>query len=124
MLWLFTQIKGQENNSNISCMLQVSIVAISYFDNKPISILSTTFSPINHVGVTFKNWWHLINSLEILTSPMLVHYHDRMCEVNVHDEFHGYYSKCLQVKMFIFGHHIVFFLNCYGLRRVLCQIFI
>jgi hypothetical protein len=40
---------------------------------------------------------------------MLVHYHDRMCEVNVHDEFHGYYSKCLQVKMFIFGHHIVFF---------------
>jgi hypothetical protein len=56
---------------------------------------------------------------------MLVHYHNHMCEVDVHDEFHGYYTKCLQVKMFIFGHHIfIYFWHCYGLRCVLCQIVI
>jgi hypothetical protein len=33
MLWLLIQKEGQEDNSKISCMLQVSFVAISYFDN-------------------------------------------------------------------------------------------
>jgi hypothetical protein len=79
MVWLLIQKEGQEDSYNISCLFQVSFVAVSYLDNKPISILSTTFSPIDHVGVTFIIWWHLINSFEILTSPMLVHYHDHIC---------------------------------------------
>jgi hypothetical protein len=53
-------------------LLQFPILTINQFPFCP-------FSPIDHVGVTFTIWWHLINSLEIHTSPMLVHYHDHMC---------------------------------------------
>jgi hypothetical protein len=50
------------------------IVAIFWFDNKPISILSIIFSPVNPLGATFASRGHLISPLEIPTNPILVHY--------------------------------------------------
>jgi hypothetical protein len=50
------------------------LVGVSWFGNKPISILSTTFSPINPACATFAIRWHLIGLLEIPTNPILVHY--------------------------------------------------
>jgi hypothetical protein len=50
------------------------IVVVSWFDNKQISILSITFSPINPIGATFANRGHLTGPLEIPTNSILVHY--------------------------------------------------
>jgi hypothetical protein len=112
------------SNSRISCMLQVSFVVVSYFDNKPISILYTTFSPIDHVGVTFTIRWHLINSLDILTSPMLVHYHDHMC-ARLRSMIKFMLITLIVCKLKCsFLDITLFFLHCYGLRCVLYQIVI
>jgi hypothetical protein len=74
------------------CMHASSKLAIvSWFDNKPISILSITFSLINLRGAIFATWWHLTSPLEIPTSPMLIHYQEHMRGVDVHDQFQGYY---------------------------------
>jgi hypothetical protein len=54
------------------------LVIVSWFDNKPISILFTTFSLIDVIGATFATWWHVTSPLEIPTSPMLVHYQEHM----------------------------------------------
>jgi len=68
------------------------LVIISWFDNKPISILSTTFSLIDLTSATFATWWHLTSPLEIPTSPMLIHYQEHMCGVDVQDQLCGYYT--------------------------------
>jgi len=59
------------------------LAIVSWFDNKPIFILSTTFSLIDFTSATFAIRWHLTNPLEIPTSPMLIHYQKHMCGVNV-----------------------------------------
>ncbi len=56
------------------------LVIVSWFDNKPISILSTTFSLIDITCATFATWWHLTSPLEI---PMLTHYQEHMHGVDV-----------------------------------------
>ncbi len=50
------------------------LLARSWFNNKRISILSTTFSPINPTSATFATQWHLTGPLEIFINPILVHY--------------------------------------------------
>ncbi len=59
------------------------LVIVSWFDNKPISILSTNFSLIDLTRATFATWWHLSSPLEIPTSPMLIHYQEHMRGVDV-----------------------------------------
>jgi len=59
------------------------LVIVSWFDNKPISILFITFSLIDFTGATFATWWHLTSPLEIHTSPMLIHYQEHMHGVDV-----------------------------------------
>jgi len=49
------------------------------------------FNPIDSIGVTFAIWWHLIGSVKIPISPMLVHYPKCMCGVDVQDQPCGYY---------------------------------
>jgi hypothetical protein len=39
------------------------LAIVSWFDNKVISILSTTFNLIDLTGATFATWWHLISPL-------------------------------------------------------------
>jgi hypothetical protein len=68
------------------------LAIVSWFDNKPISILSITFSLIDLIGATFATWWHLTSLLEIPTSPMLIHYQEHMRGVDVHDQLCGYYT--------------------------------
>jgi len=45
------------------------LVIVSWFDNKPISILSITFNLIDFTCATFATWSHLTNPLGIPTSP-------------------------------------------------------
>jgi hypothetical protein len=59
------------------------LTIVSWFDNKPISILSTTFSLIDLTSATFFTQWHLISPLEIPTSPMLIHYQEHMRKIDV-----------------------------------------
>jgi hypothetical protein len=65
------------DNKPIS-ILSITISPINPLDatfaNKPISILSITFSPINPLGATFASRGHLIGPLEIPTNPILVDY--------------------------------------------------
>jgi hypothetical protein len=82
------------------------LAIVSQFDNKPISILSTTFSLIDFTSATFATWWHLTSPLEIPTNPMLIHYQEHMCGVDVRDQLCGYYTlqrhdhKCWNQIMF------------------------
>ncbi len=72
------------------CMHALGKLAIvSWFNNKPISILSTTFSLIDLTSATFVTWWHLTSPLEF---PKLIYYQEHMHEVDVQDQFHGYYT--------------------------------
>jgi hypothetical protein len=57
--------------------------AISWVENKHVSILSTAFSPIDPTHAKFVIWWCLISPLEIPISPMLIHYQEHMCRVDV-----------------------------------------
>jgi hypothetical protein len=68
------------------------LAIVSWFDNKPISILSITFSLIDLRGATFATWWHVTSPLEIPTNPMLIHYQGHMRGVDVHDQLHRYYT--------------------------------
>jgi hypothetical protein len=68
------------------------LAIVSWFDNKPISILSTTFSLIDLIGATLATQWHLLSALEIPTSPMLIHYQEHMCGIDVYDQLHRYYT--------------------------------
>jgi hypothetical protein len=68
------------------------LVIVSWFDNKPISILSTTFSLIDLTSATFVTWWHLTNPLENPTSAMLIHYQEHMHGIDVQDRLYGYYT--------------------------------
>jgi hypothetical protein len=50
------------------------LIIISWFDNKLVSILSIALGPFDFAGATYANRWHMIEPLEIPTSPMIVHY--------------------------------------------------
>jgi hypothetical protein len=67
------------------------LVVVFWFDNKLISIFFIVFSPIDLASGTLATQWHITNSFEIPTSPMLVHYQEHMCEVDVQDQFRGNY---------------------------------
>ncbi len=84
------------------------LVVVSWFDNKLISIFSIVFSPIDLANGTFATQWHLFNSFEIPISPMLVHYQEHMCEVDVQDQFCGNYM--LQMWDHKWGHWIMLML--------------
>jgi len=51
------------------------LAIISWFDNKPISILSTTFGLIDVTSATFATWWHLTSPLEIPKANILPRAH-------------------------------------------------
>jgi len=68
------------------------LAIVSWFDNKPIFILSSTFSLIDLTSVTFATRWHLISPLEIPTSPILIHYQEHMCGIDVYDQLRGSYT--------------------------------
>jgi len=84
--------KGSRRRLRYCMHASSKLVIVSWFDNKPISILSTTFSLIDLIGATFATWWHLTSPLEIPTSPMLIHYQKHMRGVDVQDRLHGYYT--------------------------------
>jgi hypothetical protein len=92
------------------------LAIVSWFDNKPISILSTTFSLIDLTSATFVTWWHLTSPLEV---PKLIYYQEHMHEVDVQDQFHGYYT--LQMHDHKWWHQIMFhvidttIVNSYGM---------
>jgi hypothetical protein len=57
--------------------------AISWFENKFVSILSIVFSPINPTYATFAIWSCLLNPLEIPMSQMVIYYQEHMCKIVV-----------------------------------------
>jgi hypothetical protein len=63
------------------------MTAITWYDNKPVSLISTTYSPSAPSKSLFVNRWHVNNSIEIPLSPVLVHYHTHMREVDVQINF-------------------------------------
>jgi hypothetical protein len=63
-------------------------VIVSWFDNKPISILSITFSLMYITSATFATWWHLTSPLEIPNSPYITKstcMELMMCKINSMD---------------------------------------
>jgi hypothetical protein len=72
------------------------LAIVSWFDNKPIFILSMTFSLIDLTSATFAIWWHLTNPLEIPISPMLIYYQEHMRGIDVQDQLlDTICSKCM-----------------------------
>jgi hypothetical protein len=82
------------------------LAIVSWFDNKPTSILSITFSLIDLTCVTFATWWHLTSPLQIPTSPTLIHYQEHMRGVDVQDHLRVYYT--LQMHDHKWWHRIMF----------------
>jgi hypothetical protein len=57
------------------------MVAITWYDNKPMENLSTACSPIDPSKSLYISWWHLDNHIEFPTSPVLVHYQNTCAEL-------------------------------------------
>jgi hypothetical protein len=67
------------------------LAAVTWFDNKPVSLLSTAFSPIDMNDDVFVRRWHKIAEKSIPSSPILVHYQAHMRGVDVADQLRGYH---------------------------------
>ena len=52
----------------------ICMTTITWYDNKPVSLISTACSPIGPSKSSFVNCWHVNNSIEIPSSPILNHY--------------------------------------------------
>lgn len=95
--------------------------AVTWYDNKPVSLLSTACSPIDGSKSLFINRWHMGGHIEIPASPVLLHYQEHMRGVDVHDQLRGYYS--LQRRDHKWWHKIFFhildqsFLNAWILYK-------
>ena len=68
------------------------MTAITWYDNKPVCLISTACSPSAPSKSLFVNRWHVNSSIEIPLSPILVHYHTHMRGVDVQDQLRNYYS--------------------------------
>lgn len=68
------------------------VATISWLNDKPISILSIAFNPINLASSIFSTWWYLISPLKMPTSPMLMHYQEHMHGIIVQDQLHDNYT--------------------------------
>ena len=68
------------------------LATITWYDNKPISLLSTTFSLIDMNDVVFVKMWHKIAEKFISSSPILVHYQTHLRGVDVADQLQGYHT--------------------------------
>ena len=66
--------------------------AVTWYDNKPVSLLSTACSPIDCSKSLFVDRWHVTSTIQIPSSPVLVHYQKHMRGVDVQDQLRSYYS--------------------------------
>ena len=68
------------------------LAVVTWFDNKPVSLLSTAFSPIDMNEDVFVRRWHKIVEKPIFSSPILVHYQAHMRGVDVANQLRGYHT--------------------------------
>ena len=93
------------------------MAAICWFDNKPVTLLSTAFSPLDANGQVYISRWHNGEFVSVPCSPILIHYQETMRGVDVQDQLRGYYS--VQQKDHKWWHRILFhildtsFVNAY-----------
>jgi hypothetical protein len=85
-----------------------ALVAIIWFDNKPISLLSIAYSTIDANNSIFICYWHNGGIKHIPCSPILIHYKEYMKGIDVHEKMKGYYST--QTKDHKWWHRVFFHL--------------
>jgi hypothetical protein len=101
------------------------LAAVTWLDNKPVTILTTAVSPINATNDMFVGRWHKNAVKDIPCSPALVHYQEHMRGVDVQDQLRGNYS--VQTRDHKWWHRILLHLldtsivNAYILYRARMQ---
>ena len=101
------------------------LAAVTWLDNKPVTILTTAVSPIDATNELFVGRWHKNAVKDISCSPTLVHYQNHVRGVDVQDQLQGNYS--VQTRDHKWWHRILLHLldtslvNAYILYRARMQ---
>ena len=69
------------------------LATITWYDNKPINLLSTVFSPIDMNDFVFVKRWHKTVEKSIHSSPILVHHQAHMRGVDVQNKDYKWWHR-------------------------------